>query len=228
MVETIAPEECEEILRLAAVPKEHHLRVARFIQNVRDITWLKQRRPGSANKALRCAASISDELCEAIEQFEKQLEDFTLDWFWYGACALDVNKHDPGFSLEELKLRLGAFAKSCRRLATPRPENKKPANRPSGSFSYPELRWLINSLHDHIVKRSSGKLTLWRDASGDLKGSLPSILRILRRSSPEIVPDPLPTYLTLRRMLHAAAHRNLEPPSPEQVRGGTAAAGIIN
>ncbi|MDR3483577.1 MAG: hypothetical protein P4M05_01515 [Bradyrhizobium sp.] len=63
------------------------------------------------------------------------------------------------------------------------------------------LHVLVQGLHALIVDKAHGKLTLWNDPEDTgPKGTLPAVLKILRRYLPDVVPVTL-NYKTLRRYL---------------------------
>ena len=88
-----------------------------------------------------------------------------------------------------------------RHLATSRPKNRA-SNRPRGSRANPVLRRLILNLYIAIVEGAQGKLTLY-GGKGEAKGTLPTVLEILRPYLPEVVPAKLP-YEFVRDIRKAA------------------------
>jgi hypothetical protein len=93
-----------------------------------------------------------------------------------------------------------------RYLATSRPKNRV-SNRPRGSTKNPILRDLILDLHYAIVDRARGKLTLY-GGGGQIRGTLPAVLEILRPYLPEVIPMKLP-YETLRDIRKSAREAHL-------------------
>jgi hypothetical protein len=88
-----------------------------------------------------------------------------------------------------------------RYLAASQPKNRVP-NRPRGSRQNPILRRLILELYSSIVDGAQGKLTLYV-AGGEIRGTLPAVLEVLRPYMPEIIPMKLP-YETLRDIRKSA------------------------
>jgi hypothetical protein len=73
--------------------------------------------------------------------------------------------------------------------------------RPKGSVKNPHLHFLIGSLYRSIVKDADGKLAVRKGKiCGEAKGTLPTVLTILRPYLPRIIPTKLP-YSTSRRVL---------------------------
>jgi hypothetical protein len=77
---------------------------------------------------------------------------------------------------------------------------RKDAWRPKDSVSNPCLYYLIRRLYTSVVKEAHGKLAVRKGKrGGELKGTLPAILAILRPYLPNIIPAKL-SYSTLRRV----------------------------
>jgi hypothetical protein len=88
-----------------------------------------------------------------------------------------------------------------RYLATSQPKNRV-SNRPRGSRKNPILRRLILNLYMSIVGGAQGKLTLY-GGGGEIRGTLPAVLEILRPYLPDVIPAKLP-YETLRDIRKSA------------------------
>ena len=78
-------------------------------------------------------------------------------------------------------------------------KEKKVPNRPLQSYKNRALNLLIHALYRVIVVEAQGSLTLWQDA-GDLKGTLPVVLDVLRPYIPGVLPVRIP-FSTLHRSL---------------------------
>jgi hypothetical protein len=78
-------------------------------------------------------------------------------------------------------------------------KEKKVPNRPLKSYKNSALNLLIHGLYRIIVVEAQGSLTLWQDA-GDLKGTLPVVLDVLRPYIPGVLPVRIP-FSTLHRSL---------------------------
>jgi hypothetical protein len=142
---------------------------------------------------------LTNELVEAIDRLDEELDPSLASWFCYRAAALYDDDDDREFDLYEMRDRLEALADSCAQ----RPRPQKPPNRPRGSFQHPELRKLVSDLYKAIVTVGGGELTL-SERDERATGTLPAALDILRHCLPEIIPRTV-TYSTLRRILIAAA-----------------------
>lgn len=88
-----------------------------------------------------------------------------------------------------------------RYLAASQPKNRV-SNRPRGSTKNPILRRLICDLYVSLVESAGGKLTLYVN-QGEIRGTLPAILEILRPYLPKVIPVKLP-YETLRDIRKSA------------------------
>jgi hypothetical protein len=93
-----------------------------------------------------------------------------------------------------------------RYLAASKPKNRV-SNRPRGSRQNPILRRLILNLYMSIVEGAQGKLTL-HGGGGEIRGTLPAVLEILRPYLPEVIPVKLP-YETLRDIRKSAREAQL-------------------
>jgi hypothetical protein len=72
-------------------------------------------------------------------------------------------------------------------------------HRPRESFKNRGFQFLITVLYRDIVVEAQGSLTLWQD-DGDLKGTLPLVLDVLRPYIPGVLPVRIP-FSTLHRAL---------------------------
>ena len=110
------------------------------------------------------------------------------------------------YGLAELPLRelrhLSESAYSASKL------EKKAAHRPLNSVKHRGLTFLIHALYKRIVEEAQGELTLWEDSAGDLKGTLPALLDMLRPYLPGVLPKKL-TFSTLYRVLAKAKKSRL-------------------
>ncbi len=90
-------------------------------------------------------------------------------------------------------------AHDAKRFLAWKPE-KTDSHRPRGSTSSPVFRRLVLDLYRSIVGGAHGQLTLRKERrDGATKGTLPTVLRYLRPSLPDIIPAALP-YESLRDM----------------------------
>jgi hypothetical protein len=78
-------------------------------------------------------------------------------------------------------------------------KEKKAPHRPRQSYKNRAFNFLIAVLYRVIVVEAQGSLTLWQDA-GDLKGTLPLVLEVLRPYIPGVLPVKIP-FSTLHRSL---------------------------
>src|SRR5262249_7038872 len=70
------------------------------------------------------------------------------------------------------------------------PKKKKASHRPVRTFRHRALSFLVEGLYLDIVVEAKGKLTLWQDAAtGELKGTLPAVLELLRPHLPGVLPE---------------------------------------
>jgi hypothetical protein len=80
------------------------------------------------------------------------------------------------------------------------PQKKKNSHRPVSTFKHSALNVLVEGLCRFVVE-AKGKLTLWQDsATGELKGTLPEVLELLRPLLPGILPEKM-HFSTLHRAL---------------------------
>ena len=80
------------------------------------------------------------------------------------------------------------------------PQKKKDSHRPLSTFKHSALNLLVEGLC-RLVVEARGKLTLWQDSStGELKGTLPEVLALLRPLLPGILPEKM-HFSTLHRAL---------------------------
>jgi hypothetical protein len=82
------------------------------------------------------------------------------------------------------------------------PQKKKASYRPLRAFKHSALNYLVEGLYFYIIVRAKGKLTLWQD-SGELKGTLPDVLELLRPLLPGVLPEKM-NFSTLHRALTRA------------------------
>jgi hypothetical protein len=107
----------------------------------------------------------------------------------------------------DLDFELGILreAEAAAQFLGPRPK-KTESHRPLGSIKNPALRSLILDLHRVIVEEGHMKLTLRKDADGEIGGTMPAVLDILRPFLSDIIPVRLP-YKTLRDLRNLARGR---------------------
>jgi hypothetical protein len=196
-------EDATEILRVTGVPKKYQKVVRKEVESavLRALSmWAgPSKRPPPLGRDAVLAAKRVATLCKHLQEAITELGRHNIEpsvqigWAW---------DEDDEFSLFDLDERLNALSDSCRHLITP--HEKKAPNRPRGSVAHPRLRLLIPFLYTAIVKLGRGKLTLGRTDTGEATGTLPATLQIVRRCSPELVPERLPAFSTLRRLMKLA------------------------
>lgn len=96
-------------------------------------------------------------------------------------------------------------AEGAAQFLSPKPK-KAVTHRPPGSIKNPVLRRLVLDLY-RILEEAGGELTLRKDADGEIRGTLPAVLEILRPLLPNVIPVQLP-YETLRDLRKQARERN--------------------
>jgi hypothetical protein len=83
-------------------------------------------------------------------------------------------------------------------------QKKKESHRPLRSFKHGALNFLVEGLYLSIAVEAKGELTLWQDsATGELKGTLPDVLELLRPHLPGLLPEKM-NFSTLHRALARA------------------------
>jgi hypothetical protein len=101
--------------------------------------------------------------------------------------------------------------KGVRWLVDPAKKSRDP-HRPAGSIQNPVLRSLVLDLYQ-IVEAAGGKLTLRQDDDGETRGTLASVLEVLRPFLPDVIPVRLP-YKQLRDLRKLARERHWSNKSP--------------
>jgi hypothetical protein len=134
---------------------------------------------------LRNIAKLGGELLNALDDLDDEV---------FRACRVD--------RVSIVRLFATLLDVPFRHFARSKP--KQGSHRPRGSTQNPVLRMLIRQLYYSIVEGGQGKLTLYRNA-GDIKGTLPAVLEILRPYLPEVIPIKL-SYKTLREILKSSRH----------------------
>ena len=207
LTESLSNEDLECIMEVTRVPEEFksyarmYVDMAVYLLEFRE--W--RRDSGRARLVTNCRerlAHLSQELSDAISEAVDQLgkDSILLNFSW--SREDDEEDFDP----YDLMLLLATFAEQCEPLPMP----KGAANRPRGTVQSPELRFLIGELFESIVEKCHGELTLWQAADGELKGSLPTVLKILHDRLPAKVPAN-PSYATLRRYMLRRQTSNFRP-----------------
>jgi hypothetical protein len=204
VAELLSNENLERIVQVTEVPEkfQHHARMGidRAVHLLDSREWRPdERRRRLVKASFERLASLSQELNKAIEEIADQLgqSSILLSFEWS-----DREDDNGAFDHVDLMSLLCDFTDHCEQMAAP--SRKHPPHRPRGRVQSPELRFLIRELYKSIVNEGHGKLTLWQDADGELKGKLPAVLKVLHDSLPGKVPA-TPPYTTLRRFLSEAA-----------------------
>jgi hypothetical protein len=138
-------------------------------------------------KAMELVARIVEELENTIERLEEP--------------AL-FRLHNAHGSLKVARDEIRKLANAARSAA--KSQKKSVSNRPLRSFKHNALHLLIEGLYLRIVVEARGKLTIWQDsATGELKGTLPEILELLRPYLHGVLPKKM-HFSTLHRALARA------------------------
>jgi hypothetical protein len=209
----ISNADLETILRITKVPARRH-RIARSSLLITIITarcsvasitaaHRERRRPRSRSETLsmQAVARRARALRDAIDRLAVQWAgcDDSRDSFWQWAACDD---YEDDFDLSDLQSRLVTLAETCDRQSSQ--PLKKQAHRPPGTLQYPVLQYMLTNLRKAIETQGRGELTLWRDAAGKWKGTVPQVFAILRAGLPHVV-TANPPYATLRRVLSITA-----------------------
>ena len=101
------------------------------------------------------------------------------------------------FALLPILKEIRALADAARSASLRKKEEV--SHRPPKSFKSRGFELLIHGLYRLIVVKAQGTLTLWQDA-GDLKGTLPLVLEVVRPYIPGILPVNI-SFSTLHRSL---------------------------
>ena len=135
-------------------------------------------RDASRREQLRAAAKEIARLTKDLGKAIREAKDlfpiiFEIDWAADGyegdedGCTVDL------FGLMSILDDLGT---EFERLASP--PIKQVANWPPGTVQNPALSYAIDGLYKAIVKEGHGELTLWENDDRELKGTLPSVLKL--------------------------------------------------
>lgn len=168
-------------------------------------------------RLLKKVAELSKGLRSQIELLDEE-EEVVIGYIAFS----NLDDDDDECYLQELKWRLEQLAAACHFRAAP--AFRRPSNRPKGSFQYKPLRAFIYNLQIAVEKIGEGKLSLSQKISKKNsphlefvnQGRLREVLEILRPYIPDVIPSPLPSQITLIRILRDARHRDEGPPSPQK------------
>jgi hypothetical protein len=212
----LSNEALDKIVRAARVPQEYESE-ARYriqmavVQALDSLNYLDRRssRP-RPRTALKRIARLATKLYEALDQLGENRKWLEVDFDGPFDDADDVEL----YYVESLIFDLIQAAENA---ATFR--EKKAPNRPIGGVKNRPFHFLIDLLYAYLVEVAHGRLSVRKDAGGDLKGTAPAVLKILRPHLQGIVPSEL-SYSTLRRMLQSAPGA-IFPNGPDYVSGGS-------
>jgi hypothetical protein len=208
-----------QILSAANTPNQHRSAILTRVEST-IIQWRvndrvnmefdRRKKIGAPLIRIARVARQTEKLLNAVQQLEPELrlrltasltveeeDDFLKrgeNWLPYVGTEVVPYEHE-----------LRRFAELARRAAvTPK---RTVSHRPRFSSRYVSLINLIGHLYDLIVVEAGGELTLWADAAHDdvLKGTLPTILELLRPILPHTIPDRENlNYSTLSRLFRQA------------------------
>jgi hypothetical protein len=207
-----------EILTTAKVPKQHRSAIRTRVESaiierigserINSELNLRKKIMKRTSPLLRIAR-LTEKLLKAIQELKPELrfkltarltmeeeEDFIKRGeFWLSYLGTEVVPYER---------ELHGFAVLARRAAA-KPK-RTVSHRPRFSSRHVSLINLIGRLFDLIVVEAGGKLTLWHEVTHDeLKGTLPTVLDILRPILPHTIPDRQKLhYSTLNRILRQA------------------------
>lgn len=192
----------DEILRLAHVPPHRRLVVSIGIQQtvvgaLRHHKISQLRLHGrNVRKPLRQIANAAHELAEVFVHLECEPRELlrTVIQARHSSAILKFVRPRPSGYLP-IFIELASLFRDLAKSAT-----AAPFARPLGRLRTDALRYLVYGLHISIVVWG-GKLTLSKRVSdGQLSGTLPAILSVLRDYIPQVIPRKL-AYSTLQRRL---------------------------
>jgi hypothetical protein len=197
------------ILQLTGIPEEFRY-LARLKLDI-DVHLLATRnwdRDDHRREQLRAAAKKIARIIKDLGNAIYEAQDLLPSWFQieWAPDGYEGDDGDSTIDLFGLMSILDDFGAEFERLASP--PTKQVANRPPGTVQSPALSFLIDLLYKCIVEEGHGELTVWKNDNRELKGTLPSVLKILRDRLPDKVPAN-PSYGTLRRYISRAKRKSV-------------------
>jgi hypothetical protein len=166
----LSNEALDKIVRAARVPQEYESNARYYVQMAVEEALNHPDRRSSRPRprtALKRIARLSRKLLEALDGESRGW----LEVYFHGQLddANDVDLYD----LESLILDLEQAAED----AMSRRQKKAP-HRPIGGVENRPFHFLINVLHAYLVEVAHGRLSVRKDAGGDLKGTAPAVLGV--------------------------------------------------
>jgi hypothetical protein len=209
----------DQILTAANVPNQHRSKIRVSIEST-IITWMGNERIDQEIKRvneIRKRRTPILRIARQAEKLSKSLQQLELGERFALTASLTVEEEEDfikrgEFWLSYLGTEVVPYERELRRFAElARRAAAKPArtvsHRPRFSSRHVRLINLIGRLYDLIVVEAGGELTLWADAAHDdvLKGTLPTILDLLRPILPHTIPDRQKLhYSTISRLFRQA------------------------
>jgi hypothetical protein len=163
----------------------------------RDASRREQLR-AAAKEIARLTKDLGNAIYEALVDKDLFPLIFEINW---APDGYEGDEDDCTVDLFGLMSILDDFGTEFERLASP--PIKQVPNRPPGTVQNPALSYAIDMLYRAIVKEAHGQLSLWENVDRELKGTLPSVLKLLHDRLPDKVPGNM-SYGTLRRCISRA------------------------
>jgi hypothetical protein len=129
-------------------------------------------------------------------------------------CSIQILEQPTLFRLENAyrqKLPLDGIHSLAEAARSASEQKKKDSHRPSRAFKNRGLHFLIEALYGLVVEQAEGELTLWQDSAGDLKGTLPAVLEVLRPYIPGLLPNKMHFSNLHRALVRAKEARSPRP-----------------
>jgi hypothetical protein len=129
-------------------------------------------------------------------------------------CSVQILEQPALFRLENAyrrKLPLDEIHNLADAARSASEQKKKVSHRPSRTFNNRGLHFLIEALYGLIVVHAEGELTLSQDSAGDLKGTLPAVLEVLRPYIPGVLPKKMHFSTLYRALVRAKEARSPGP-----------------
>jgi hypothetical protein len=211
----LSNEALDKIVRAARVPQEHESAALYHVQMavVEVLDGLNRRSSGPRPRtALKRIARLCRELREALDGESRGCLEV-----WFEGQLDQLDDTDEKVDLYDLDSLIGDLEQAAKD-AMFQPQKKAP-HRPIGSVENRAFHRLINFLYAYLVEVAHGELSVRKNACGELKGTAPAVLEILRPHLQGIVPGKL-SYSTLRRILQSARGA-IFPNGPDYVSGGS-------
>jgi hypothetical protein len=206
--DSLSSDDLDCIVQLTGIPEQFRCSARKSVDiavlALENRNWGRDDRP----RELRATAKELARLAQDLENVLKKARDLILKYarleVEWSPDDYEGDDGDINIDLFDFISILGDFGEKFERLAS-RPR-KQVANRPTGTVQNPALSFLIGRLYESIVEEGHGKLTLWENDDRELKGTLPSVLKILHDRLPDKVPANL-SYTTLRRCISSAKRK---------------------